>query len=138
MPPYLTLFLRNHGGIPEMRGFLTLSTGIQVPMRLCREQASWVVKFTTSPSRFRHAKLFGGGEILIAKEIDRHAEQRPGLEVLSLACGHLREIEISSAAAHGKIARLVAADQDQKSLSVIYAYPTPFSGFYYNKKSKRS
>lgn len=58
---------------------------------------------------------------ILAEEIDaiaqRTAPRKP--EILSIACGHLREIELSAAAAAGSIGRFVALDQDDESLSVI-------------------
>jgi SAM-dependent methyltransferase len=60
---------------------------------------------------------------IIAEEIDaiaqRTAPRKP--EILSIACGHLREIELSAAAASAAIGRFVALDQDEESLAVIDA-----------------
>lgn len=58
---------------------------------------------------------------ILAEEIDavarRTAPRKP--EILSIACGHLREVELSAAAAAGSIGRFVALDQDEESLGVI-------------------
>lgn len=55
---------------------------------------------------------------ILARELDDVARERPGAHVLSVACGHLREIEWSRAARDGRIT-LTALDQDRESLSVI-------------------
>lgn len=59
---------------------------------------------------------------LIASKIDAAADKRPDLRVLSLACGHLREFEYSSAIRDGKVAEYTALDQDPVSLDVVKAY----------------
>lgn len=57
---------------------------------------------------------------LLAREIDRTAEQAPhGARILSVACGHLREAELSRAVAEHRIAELIAFDQDPVSLAEI-------------------
>lgn len=57
---------------------------------------------------------------LLAREIDRTAERVPqGARILSVACGHLREAELSRAVAEHRIAELVAFDQDPVSLAEI-------------------
>ena len=55
---------------------------------------------------------------ILARELDDVAAARPGAHVLSVACGHLREIEWSRAARDGRIT-VTALDQDRESLSVI-------------------
>ena len=55
---------------------------------------------------------------ILARELDDVAAERPGALVLSVACGHLREIEWSRAARDGRIT-VTALDQDRESLSVI-------------------
>ena len=55
----------------------------------------------------------------IAEMIDRVAKERANPEILSIACGHCREAEISSSILRNKIKRLVAVDTDQKSLDVV-------------------
>jgi len=63
---------------------------------------------------------------IIAREIDSVAAARPGARVLSVASGHLREIEWSRAARAGAVA-VTAVDQDRDSLACIdqdyQAYP---------------
>ncbi|MEY2883576.1 MAG: hypothetical protein RL490_1300 [Pseudomonadota bacterium] len=57
--------------------------------------------------------------MLLADAIDNAAIAVPGAHILSLACGHLREAEWSTALATGGVGRLVAADQDETSLAAI-------------------
>ncbi|GJD92557.1 hypothetical protein BHAOGJBA_6112 [Methylobacterium hispanicum] len=56
---------------------------------------------------------------ILAGAIDRAAVERPGAAVLAVACGHLREAEISAALREGRIARLLATDQDRASLALV-------------------
>jgi extracellular factor (EF) 3-hydroxypalmitic acid methyl ester biosynthesis protein len=51
--------------------------------------------------------------------LDETASHRAGCRVLSVACGHLREGQSSTALRAGRIAELVALDQDQESLAVV-------------------
>lgn len=55
----------------------------------------------------------------LTKAIDECAQHSADSRVLSLACGHLREVEQSAAAQSGRVAELHAIDQDQDSLAVI-------------------
>ena len=55
---------------------------------------------------------------ILARELDDVARERPGANVLSVACGHLREIEWSRAARDRQIT-VTALDQDRESLRVI-------------------
>jgi extracellular factor (EF) 3-hydroxypalmitic acid methyl ester biosynthesis protein len=55
---------------------------------------------------------------LIAGLIDRVGE-REGARVLSVAAGHLREVEYSSAVQTGRLQEFVALDQDEASLAVV-------------------
>ncbi len=54
----------------------------------------------------------------LAREFDRAAAQHGTASVLSLACGHLREIELSEAAQHNRL-RITAVDQDPESVAVV-------------------
>ena len=56
---------------------------------------------------------------IIAGIIDRLAGERDGLRVLSIACGHLREAEMSQAVQEGRVAEYVAFDQDTESLAHV-------------------
>lgn len=54
----------------------------------------------------------------LAREIDDVAAERPGGRVLSVACGHLREVEWSRAVREDRVS-LTAFDQDRESLDLI-------------------
>lgn len=56
---------------------------------------------------------------LLADEIDALCCRNPQAEILSLACGHLREAEHSSALAEGGFGRFVALDQDPESVATV-------------------
>lgn len=58
----------------------------------------------------------------LARTIDAVAAARPGAEMLAIACGHLREAELSAALAAGEVGRFVATDQDAGSLEVVEDY----------------
>ena len=55
----------------------------------------------------------------LARLIDDTADRHAGARILAIAAGHLREVELSSAIAHGKVGEIVAFDQDEESLNVI-------------------
>lgn len=61
----------------------------------------------------------------IANAIDKAAAEKPGkTTILSVACGHLREINYSHAAANNLIGQWIALDQDEASLALIQeSYP---------------
>ena len=61
----------------------------------------------------------------LAHRIDRVADRVEGARVLSVACGHLREGELSTAVRTGALGELVALDADEDSLAVVAraAYP---------------
>ncbi|MFN0024789.1 MAG: class I SAM-dependent methyltransferase [Parvularculaceae bacterium] len=54
---------------------------------------------------------------ILAAEIDRTCEETRSPTILSVACGHLRELELSQAAKDGRVGRLIAFDQDTESLA---------------------
>jgi hypothetical protein len=56
---------------------------------------------------------------MLASIVDAAAERRPSARVLSVACGHLREAEISAAVASGRLGAYFALDQDAASLARI-------------------
>jgi extracellular factor (EF) 3-hydroxypalmitic acid methyl ester biosynthesis protein len=55
----------------------------------------------------------------LAREIDTTAALVPGARILSVACGHLREAELSHAVAEHRLGALYAMDQDALSLGEI-------------------
>jgi extracellular factor (EF) 3-hydroxypalmitic acid methyl ester biosynthesis protein len=56
---------------------------------------------------------------LLAARIDALASTRKQPDILSVACGHLREAERSVALASGQVGSLTALDQDARSLELI-------------------
>ena len=56
---------------------------------------------------------------LIARRIDETAMNEKNPFILSIAAGHLREIELSQAALNGNIGRFHALDQDKDSIALI-------------------
>jgi extracellular factor (EF) 3-hydroxypalmitic acid methyl ester biosynthesis protein len=61
-----------------------------------------------------------------ANLIDKLAEERPGLEVLSIAAGHLREAALAAAVRRRRLGRFTALDGDRESLTVVQDTYGPF------------
>ena len=59
---------------------------------------------------------------LMASYITDRVSQKPGAHVMSVACGHARELELIPAELARRIARFVAFDQDPASLAVASSY----------------
>lgn len=55
---------------------------------------------------------------LLAGMIDELSDRHPGAAMLSVACGHLRELRLSTAMRQGRVRRFVGLDQDVDSLAV--------------------
>jgi hypothetical protein len=56
---------------------------------------------------------------MLAAMVDRAAERSHLPRVLSIACGHLREAQLSRAVAEGRVGEYVALDHDDASLALI-------------------
>jgi hypothetical protein len=56
---------------------------------------------------------------ILADFVDNTAARTDNAEVMAIACGHLREAELSSALRDGKLARWVALDQDADSVEAV-------------------
>ena len=67
----------------------------------------------TGPQSVRERRL------ILAREIDTIAERVKKPRVLSIACGHLREAELSQAVAERRVGRFLAVDQDSASLEEV-------------------
>ena len=66
-----------------------------------------------APAAVRHRRE------LLAGQIDEMSDRRPGAAMLSVACGHLRELRLSAAMQQGRVRRFVGLDQDHASLAVV-------------------
>src|SRR5699024_2912160 len=56
---------------------------------------------------------------ILAATVDEAANRVEGAEILSIACGHLREAELSTALAEGRLQRWIGLDQDPMSVGTI-------------------
>lgn len=62
---------------------------------------------------------------ILARTIDETAAQFQSPRILSIACGHLREAEMSTAVMEGRVGEFIALDQDPLSLAEVQrAYGT--------------
>jgi SAM-dependent methyltransferase len=59
--------------------------------------------------------------MILAELVDATATKVDNPEILAVACGHLREAELSQSYADGKLKRWVALDQDTQSLATVAA-----------------
>ena len=59
--------------------------------------------------------------VALARLLDETAQRAPGGRALALACGHLREAQLSAAFVGHQLGELVAVDHDQASLGVASA-----------------
>jgi extracellular factor (EF) 3-hydroxypalmitic acid methyl ester biosynthesis protein len=70
-------------------------------------------------SRAEAAQAVRSRRHLISDQLNELAATKPGAHVLSLACGHLREAQLSSAVLQGRLGRYVAIDQDPESIALV-------------------
>lgn len=56
---------------------------------------------------------------IVASLIDRECDRTDSPDILSVGCGHLRELSISHALREGRIGRFVGLDQDPLNLDVV-------------------
>ncbi|MBL8236155.1 MAG: class I SAM-dependent methyltransferase [Bryobacterales bacterium] len=75
-----------------------------------------VMQFTTNSPAPRAVR---NRAMLLASEIDATARRVEHPSVLSLACGHLREAQMSRALQAKTVGRFLAIDQDAESLAVV-------------------
>lgn len=75
-----------------------------------------IFSFTTNTPTSRAVRTRA---TMIAGIIDRIARERPNPRILSIACGHLREAEMSTAVREGRIREYVAFDQDKDSIEHV-------------------
>lgn len=69
--------------------------------------------YSSGPSAVRERRRY------LAQMIDQVARNTFKTKILSVACGHLREAELSNAIQNNAIHQFLAIDQDEKSLQVV-------------------
>jgi SAM-dependent methyltransferase len=82
-----------------------------------------IFRYTTSAPASEGVRCRRG---FVAELLDRLADGVPQPHVLSVASGHLREANLSSAVRRRRLGRLVALDADAESLKVVSASYKPF------------
>ena len=60
-----------------------------------------------------------GRRDMLARTIDETARRVRNPRILSVACGHLREAQLSRAVSDGAVAEFIALDQDRESLALV-------------------
>ncbi|QKV17077.1 class I SAM-dependent methyltransferase [Oricola thermophila] len=58
---------------------------------------------------------------ILARSVDETAARAPGADVLAIACGHMRETELSQAESDGTLGRWTGLDQDPISVATVNA-----------------
>jgi hypothetical protein len=56
---------------------------------------------------------------ILARSVDATARRADNAEILAIACGHMREAELSQALAEGRVKRWVGLDQDPVSVATV-------------------
>ncbi len=107
---------RGYAGDAVMLDFIYRHTANRplVEQATTRGRAQMAVTLTTPAPRAVRNRCR-----LLAEEIDAVCLRNPRAEILSIACGHLREAEHSVALADRAFGRFVALDQDPDSLALI-------------------
>lgn len=77
---------------------------------------SWLFNYTSNSVAARSVRR---RMHLLAEYIDLVCAEQPGARILSIACGHLRELRFSHAVKCRQIGELVAFDQDELSLAEV-------------------
>ncbi len=108
---------RGYAGDAVMLDFIYRHNSVQAQVDAASGTGRQIFQFTgAAPAahavRFRRAYL--------GQMIDRVADEVAMPQILSVACGHLREAEDSRAVGDGRIGRLVALDCDRASLDMIH------------------
>lgn len=65
--------------------------------------------------------------IILSNKIDQVISSNPSASILAVACGHLREAELSSASLSRSNAKVLATDQDPLSLAMVEEYAATIS-----------
>ncbi|GJD89369.1 hypothetical protein BHAOGJBA_2896 [Methylobacterium hispanicum] len=114
-------------GYPGDAGLLDLMYGheaVSARVASASEIGRAINAYTVNADMCESVRLRRG---ILAGAIDDAAARRPGASVLVVACGHLREAEVSVALREGRIGRLLATDQDENSLAVVAGYAKTIS-----------
>ena len=57
--------------------------------------------------------------VVLAQKIDEVAQSVCNAQIVSVACGHLRELDLSNAIRKGYVSRFIALDQDAESVALV-------------------
>lgn len=103
-------------GYPGDAKLLDFIYGHLVPPAGTTEIGAGIFTFTTNTGAPQSVR---GRRDILAKMIDETAARVPSPQILSIACGHLREAGLSAAVLGGTIGEFIALDQDAESLAHV-------------------
>lgn len=104
---------RGYAGDAEMLDFIYDFDNAKLPVS--SKIGNLVFQYTGGIGPSSHAVRYRRS--LIAKTIDWVCAAKTRARILSIACGHLREAELSTALMGGRIREWVAIDQDEQSIT---------------------
>ena len=110
---------RGYAGDAGLIDFVYRHPAARAAQEAATEAGRTVMAFTVNVTACEAVR---GRRSILAAKIDEAAVRCQLPEILSLACGHLREAELSIALNEGRIGRLLAVDQDTESLAVVDGY----------------
>jgi len=107
---------RGYAGDAVLLDFIYQHESVREAVERAPAMVQAAMQFTTNAAGPRAVR---NRAWLLASEIDATARRVARPEILSLACGHLREARLSRAVQAGSLGRFVAIDQDTESLAVV-------------------
>lgn len=107
---------RGYAGDAVLLDFIYQHASVQHEREHAPAMVRAAMQFTTNSDAPRAVR---NRAALLADEIDATAERVARPEIMSLACGHLREAPLSRAVRGKALGRFLAVDQDVESLAVV-------------------
>jgi hypothetical protein len=114
--PYTRRAFEKPRGYPGDAEILDFAYGCARLPEGTTELGARIYEFELQTSGSKSAR---GRRDLLAAMVDEVASQKPLPRVLSIACGHLREAQVSQAVRDGRVGEYIAFDQDPLSLALV-------------------
>jgi len=107
---------RGYPGDAVLVDFLYRHSSVDRRVREASELGRALYSYTSNSAAARAAR---NRLAIVAAEIDGLASRRQRPDVLSIACGHMREVEACPAVRECRLGRFVGLDQDELAISVV-------------------